>query len=130
MATSIGSVLCDFLVGLPPPPELADEVKFSHRAGVAGLRAENLGTRGGPFILRATKIDTSANIDIWKAALAALAGGAAVIVETDDGKTYSNCYIGAEGSPPTRQARREAVREDNSAKQICVMFVVGERSAT
>jgi len=27
--------------------------------------------------LRATKIDTSANIDIWKAALAALAGGAA-----------------------------------------------------
>ena len=124
MATSIGTVSCDFLRGNPPPPRLGNVVIVSRRPGVQGLVAEKLPSRGGPFALRAVKIASSANVTAWLADLDALRGAAAVTVETDDGEQYSDCYITA----LTLVSNRACVHSGATQRE-CVVMVYGERSA-
>jgi len=123
MATSIGAVTCSFLKGDPPPPRIYTEIVRSRRPGVDGHVAEALGQRGGPFMLRATKLDTAANVQTWLTALDAL-GKTYVTVETDDGETYSNCLI----------TRIEFVHNKAAVatgiERWCEVLVHGDRSAT
>jgi len=124
MATSIGGTACSFLKGNPPPPRLQKEVVTSRRPGVDGMVAEKLGLRGGPFMLRATKLDTAANVQTWLTALDALVGGSPVTVETDDGETYTNCYITRAEFVHNKAALGTGVERD------CLVMVHGDRSAT
>jgi hypothetical protein len=119
MATSIGSVDCDYLYGRPP------------------------GATGGPFTLRAIKIATSANIATWIASLEALAvvleawarpgldgwgmrtcdsrTGSVVTVTLGDASTYTQCVVGAEGvvSPVAVTQKNACVMSDGTAGYWC-----------
>lgn len=129
MSYNIGSETCDFLKAELAPPTVANEVQFSTRPGVAGTRAEKLGYRGGPFILKAWKFDTLSNVKTWRDNIAALAGGAAVTITPDDGDSWSNCYIGRKGGPPVEELSKSAVTEGNTSKYLMVIRVHGRRSA-
>jgi hypothetical protein len=123
MATSIGSVGCDYLYGRPPS------------------------STGGPFSLRAVKIDTGANIETWIASIEALAlalevwmrpgvdgwgmrtvdsrTGSVVTVTLTDATTYTQCLVAADGvrSPVSVVQKKGVIMSTGTAGYWCEVEV-------
>lgn len=128
MATSIGAVGCDDIVGRPP--EIEEAVEANTVAGLDGVELETIGLRGGPFQLRVRKNDTHANIMTWIAQLVALSGDTSVIITLPDTSTYDKCYIGNGAGQAVTIVEKKPISVGGADKFECWVVVAGHRSAT
>lgn len=103
---TIGGVSCDILRGTPEP--LGEVVEVWRLDGVDGYGARKLGQGDAPFVFRALKFDTLANINAWIASLKALQ--ATVVSATDDhGTTTSGLLV----TRATAFTRKEVIYQGN-----------------
>ncbi len=128
MATGIGAVGCDDIVGRPP--EIEEAVEANTVPGLDGVELETIGQRGGPFQLRARKTDTHAAIITWIAQLVALAGATSQTITLPDTSTYDKCYIGNAQGQAVRVIAKTPVIQGGIDKFDCWVVVAGHRSAT
>ncbi len=125
MAHSLGGVACLIIKGIPSGPR--EVVEFWHDPGFNGFGAQKLGLGDTEFQLELLHIDTSANIDIWIAAVEALQGTLVSLIydNTEWDKTYSNLLI----TKITQPVKKRVIYLNNT-RTLAMFTVAGVDTST
>jgi hypothetical protein len=121
MATTIGSVTCDYIASAKATRTKKEHVEVWSVPGLAGAGMAVMGKSKAWSAFRLVLFGTSAEVETWIAAIEALSGTVVTVVD-DWGTEFSNFGVVFVSEPDKRAAHQPG----QTTEAVCVLTVEGQ----